>query len=654
MYLDYYGFEEEPFNITPDSRFLFLSQRHREALAALLYGIEQRKGFIALTGEIGCGKTTICRAMLGKLDRETTRLALIFNPELSDLELLQAINAEYGIDAASSSKRELLDRLYKFLLEEFENDRNVVLLIDEAQRLGPDALEQVRLISNLETESAKLIQIALVGQPELADILDLPELEQLNQRITVRYHIEPLTIEEVGEYLEHRIEVAQAKIPVRFHKKAVRKIFEYSRGVPRRVNVVSDRALLVTFVNEETEVSEGNVVKAIEEVGGMPRRHARRTTTILPVPSKSELTAESGDAADGKRSSSLPIALAVFLGLVLIAISIQGLGLWNWDGGTADGSDPFRVPTGPTTTPPPEGDGDVVPVSTGGATPTPDPVEGSSPTATPSPDQENAPVEPTPSATPTPVARESETTPTATMSNLMISMLASPTPVPVATTAATPIVPWTYDGNGVVRIDDPAMSYPAAVLTWLEIQRGERLPDAELSSLRAMEPKQIAGLQLTQGRPPLFLREVRLPASLRLLDESSLPALVQMADSADFGPWAVLTLINGPTVEIKDPISGKRRVPTDTLELHMTAVVVPFFDEPGIVGLEPGDEGDAVRALQKKLLIAGTYNGELTGTFDPNTTDAVRQFRVKAMIPGEVKIDEAAAFALLTRQEPQS
>ncbi|HMZ51778.1 MAG TPA: AAA family ATPase, partial [Candidatus Sumerlaeota bacterium] len=308
MYLEYFGFQEEPFNITPNSKFLFLSQRHREALAALLYGIEQRKGFIALTGHIGCGKTTICRAMLGKLDRSKTRLALVLNPEFNDVELLQTINGEFGLDAKSTSKRELLDTLNRFLLNEYKNDRNVVLLIDEAQRLPPDALEQVRLISNLETETAKLIQIALVGQPELADLLDLPELEQLNQRITVRYHIEPLSLDEVAEYVNHRIAIARRlniNNPVelvRFTKKALRKVYEYSGGVPRRVNVVSDRSLLVTFVREQKEVSEENVEKAIEELGGMPKR--RRKSAPAHIRAAEDEFAESEQRIDGE----IPVA----------------------------------------------------------------------------------------------------------------------------------------------------------------------------------------------------------------------------------------------------------------------------------------------------------------------------------------------------------
>ncbi len=276
MYHDHFGFEQDPFNITPDSAFLFPSRRHREAMAALMYGIEQRKGFIALTGEIGSGKTTICRALLKELDRDSVRVALILNPQLNDLELLQAINAEYGIDATSESKRALLDALNKHLLEQYEHDRNCVLIIDESQRLSPDALEQIRLISNLELESTKLIQIALVGQPELDDLLHLPELEQLNQRIMVRYHIDPLSQDEMAEYIEHRLAVANPDHKVAFHKKALRAIFDHTGGVPRRVNVLCDRALLVTFVANAFEVTEDRARQAISETTS--RRAAKRNS----------------------------------------------------------------------------------------------------------------------------------------------------------------------------------------------------------------------------------------------------------------------------------------------------------------------------------------------------------------------------------------
>ena len=187
MYLQFYGFKEAPFNLTPDSKFLFLSHRHQEALAALLFGVQERKGFICLTGEIGCGKTTLCRAMISQLDPEKVKTGVVLNSYLSDVELLKTINEGYGLSGESDSKKSLIDILNAYLIEQFSQGNNVVLIVDESQNLRPETLEQIRMISNLETETAKLIQIIMVGQPELRRTLALPELEQLNQRITVRW-----------------------------------------------------------------------------------------------------------------------------------------------------------------------------------------------------------------------------------------------------------------------------------------------------------------------------------------------------------------------------------------------------------------------------------------------------------------------------------
>jgi general secretion pathway protein A len=197
MYLEFFGLNEAPFNLPPDPRFLYMSQRHREPLASLIYGIKESKGFIVLTGEIGSGKTTLCRAFLHELKHETTNVALILNSYLDDVELLQAINDELGIDSGTRSKKKLIDRLNQFLLDENAKGKTTILIIDEAQNLSTAVLEQIRMLSNLETETSKLIQIALVGQPELNELLNLPRLEQLNQRITVRYHITPLDKTEI-------------------------------------------------------------------------------------------------------------------------------------------------------------------------------------------------------------------------------------------------------------------------------------------------------------------------------------------------------------------------------------------------------------------------------------------------------------------------
>lgn len=753
MYLEYFGFHEEPFNITPNSRFLYLSQRHREALAALLFGIQQRKGFIALTGNIGCGKTTICRALLNQLDRENTRVAMILNPQLSDLELLQAINAEFSLPDDLTSKRQLMNALNEFLLEEFRHDRTVVLLIDEAQRLGPEALEQVRLLSNLETETAKLIQIALVGQPELAELLDLPELEQLNQRITVRYHITPLTLDEVSDYIGHRIEVAKPVRPVKFNLRALKRIYEFSAGVPRRVNVVCDRALLITYAQEKYEVSEDVVEKAIQELGGMPRRHRKGGRAAAPSAVQQAMAEDAAPmmpAADGSPRTIPPtplplrrepdvaperagignwaIAVAVLVGFSVIAWGLRGSGSGSpavaplpraggFDSGdgivvarqqppsAADAPQPpvialaatpsptataTPVPTAPppptpvpptespvptTAEPSPTAEPEPTPAPptptveltpTASATPSPEPSPSPSPEPTPIPalPPTPAPTTASPTAQPEPVASAepvsiqaaaaaTTTTPTVALAS-PAPTVPPPTPSPESTPVETTLVPtptqaagmlgemlqppspsptqetrlsWQYDADGIVRVQAAEITFPAALLTWLSQTSGQRLSEAELARLRGLSAAEIAALQMTTGRAPLFLREARLPGDLALLGPAQLPAILQLEnDATGYGPWTVLLSIDGAQVTLLDPRGGRIAAPMDTVADSLTAVVRPFFDRESITGLRSGDRGDRVSALQRRLSRAGTYRAEPSGIYDPFTTAALQQF----------------------------
>jgi len=279
MYQNYFGFREPPFTLTPNPEFLFLSRCHQEAYAHLLYAIESRAGFIELSGEVGTGKTTIVRTLLSQLDAGIYKSAFIFNPTLSPLGLLQEINREFGIFSASSETRELHQALNEFLLQENGRNRTVVLIIDEAQNLSRDVLEQVRLISNLETEREKLIQIVLVGQPELRDLLAREDLRQLRQRITVRYHLERMAEADIHDYIRHRIRIAaDGKEPVSFTKAAVNRIARYSKGLPRLINSLCDRAILLAYTKDSREISGQMAAIAIADLS----KEAKRSL-VLPI-----------------------------------------------------------------------------------------------------------------------------------------------------------------------------------------------------------------------------------------------------------------------------------------------------------------------------------------------------------------------------------
>ncbi|MEX2204895.1 MAG: AAA family ATPase [Myxococcota bacterium] len=265
MYTGFYGLREKPFSLAPDPRYLFLSASHREALAHLLYGIEEGEGFIEVIGQVGTGKTTLCRTLLGRIGHDA-EIAYIFNPSPSEVELLSAINREFGLPTAVRTRTELLDSLNHFLLEKNAAGRRVLLVIDEAQNLDPSVLEQVRLLSNLETDRAKLLQIVLIGQPELEENLARTDLRQLRQRITVRWSLRPLSRPEVGEYLEHRLNVAGAADPKLFTPGAVRAMTRISRGVPRLINAVADRALLAAYTEGSRKVEAKLVRRAAREL----------------------------------------------------------------------------------------------------------------------------------------------------------------------------------------------------------------------------------------------------------------------------------------------------------------------------------------------------------------------------------------------------
>ncbi|MFT5206543.1 MAG: general secretion pathway protein A [Candidatus Omnitrophota bacterium] len=268
MYKEYFGFETKPFSITSDPAFLFYSKKHREALNVLHYGIKDRVGFIEITGDIGCGKTTLCRAIIAELP-PSVKTAYLFNSSLTEMQFLQTFVADLGLDTLKKNRYQLFADLNNFLISQLRNNANVVLIIDESQNLSMRLLEQIRMLSNLETDTDKLLQIVLVGQPELRQKLDHPLLTQLKQRIAIRCHITPLTADEVGGYIKHRLQKAgRESKQALFDDEAVAQIYAFSQGVPRLINMICDKALLGAYAKQCPVVNQTLLIQSIQEHQG--------------------------------------------------------------------------------------------------------------------------------------------------------------------------------------------------------------------------------------------------------------------------------------------------------------------------------------------------------------------------------------------------
>lgn len=299
MYKEYFGLKEDPFSIAPDPQFLYLSERHREALAHLLYAIKTDSGFVLLTGEVGTGKTTVCRSLLNQIP-DDAEIAFILNPKLSVVELLATVCDELGVayPAGNTSVKIFVDRLNLFLLDVHARGGKTLLIIDEAQNLSSDVLEQIRLLTNLETDKRKLLQVIMLGQPELKSMLERSELRQLAQRITARYHLEPLSEGELEGYLQYRLAVAGVERPL-FGKTAIKKIYQFSGGIPRLINLICDRALLGAYAHGENVVSSRLISQAAAEVFGKSGEKKLR-----------------------------PVKLFTWLGFALLAVFLVGAGLF--------------------------------------------------------------------------------------------------------------------------------------------------------------------------------------------------------------------------------------------------------------------------------------------------------------------------------------
>ena len=283
MYEDYFGFSEKPFSLTPDPKYLYRSESHANAFELLQYAIRRREGFVVVTGDIGTGKTTLCRALLEQIDRRTFS-ALVLNPFLSEDDLLKQILQDFGVVSRDEmkagrlngvSKQELIDTLYDFLLGLLPLRASAVLIIDEAQNLPLPVLEQLRILSNLETDKEKLLQIIMVGQLNLQPLLRSPEMRQLDQRVSIRYELKPLTRDELAAYINHRIQVAGGSSAVTFTPKALQYVHQYTGGIPRLINLVADRALLGAYSARVSQVTHDLIERAAETLDLQPIRRSR-------------------------------------------------------------------------------------------------------------------------------------------------------------------------------------------------------------------------------------------------------------------------------------------------------------------------------------------------------------------------------------------
>jgi len=282
MYEKFYGFRERPFEITPDPKFLYLSESHKEALAHLTYAVRERKGFTVVTGEVGTGKTILVQTLLSKLDGNT-KTAYLFNPMMGSTDFLHYICQDLGLKSQKKSKGQYLFQLHKFLMSCYSKNETVVLIVDEAHKLDPKLLEEVRLLTNLETSKNKLLQVILIGQPELSEIMEKPEFRQLKQRVSLRYHVQPLNKEDTKKYVRKRLRVAGTFNLNIFTPKALNKIYRYTKGIPRLINIICDNALLMGYATDQKVIGRKIVHEAIKNLDGFSLQKKRRKFVLFKV-----------------------------------------------------------------------------------------------------------------------------------------------------------------------------------------------------------------------------------------------------------------------------------------------------------------------------------------------------------------------------------
>ncbi|MDD4280157.1 MAG: AAA family ATPase [Candidatus Sumerlaeales bacterium] len=604
MYTTFFGLAEPPFNITPDPRFVFPSQRYREALSALVYGIRERKGFILLTGEVGSGKTTICRKLVHDLQQEDVKLALILNPGLSELELLKAINDEFGIPSYHNAKKGLLDELNDFLLTENRKGTNVVIIIDESQTLEPSVLEQIRLLSNLETENDKLVQIILIGQPELNDTLSLPQLEQLNQRIGVRYHIQPLTYEESIDYIKYRLQVARAKVDINFTEDALKRMYASTHGIPRKINVVCDRALLGCYAVGSYSVDGSIMNRAISEVGVDKSSGSRRHGARLNLPDLSPVKQQMRRVFSGY-SLSLIIILLIGLGVVAFAV---GTAIYmasvkeKHDSGLIEERIAAQKPLALD---PLQALIDADSKDTSETVP----VEGSSKPKVVIP------------VTPTPTTEEYRT-----------RLAAAPN--------------WVYEHRNIslVRVNNKEAALTACKLSMLKMWGYH----VNMDVVSKMDNP------TTMDDSNETFRYITVPGNLRKILKYNLPVIVHLKldekDKASLrSEYVVLLKADGNQIIIGDPLWGVSTTTVEALDKKWLGATAMFVDVEQLGSIARGDRNERIRSLQQLLRDYGMPASQITGVYDVDTCTGLKSLQNFYGLPDTGSLDPLTLMIVNSR-----
>jgi general secretion pathway protein A len=590
MYETFFGFKERPFQLVPNPAYLYLSRSHEEALAHLTYAVRQGDGFVEITGEVGTGKTTLCRVFLENLE-EAVEAAYIFNPMLTPRELLTAIRDELGVETPPGADvKTLIDALNTYLMERRRAGRRVILLIDEAQNLSRDVLEQLRLLSNLETRTHKLIQIILVGQPELRDLLGSYELRQLGQRITLSCHLTPFNLRETVDYIRHRIQIASRKPGVRFTRGAFRAIHSFSGGVPRLVNMACDRALLTAYGMNRRKINRNVARTAIRELT------ARGSRRIEPPP-------------------RFRFGTAVLLGLLLVAgVVAAAVYLEPWPVRLSFSNPPGD--TEPRAVPAPAADA-VVP-------------------ATESPDPATAPE-------PGPETKETTEPPPAAAPESPPEIADAPPPEAPPATEATPSLPTeaaeTSSRSAPKPVSAPLVSDPGPLIAGLDPIDSRR--DALLAVLRQW--KADAGLFDFLDAIPSDADFFRIAArrhsmdfltvsdGLALLRKLNLPAVLELYPPERAEPvFLALTGLTAESVTLTGG-SGPVRVPPPALAPFWRGeAMVPWRNFYGVAGIIPRSApDDAIITLKMMLRDIGFVDLEATAVFDAKTRQAVEYLQEK-------------------------